>query len=193
MGSEMCIRDRCWDTVSALETYSIFNTNSKDTARITNLISERSLHRQLPRLRTAYRKQKKPSILAAGTKRDLEAQSGCIIAPQRPLCPRLSYEVCARFRTARGFHKFYAGFARGIKLFERSEFLIDTSQKKSLRVCTCARVHACSTNIGFSVWYYVPHTYVPGISSLSAGYQDCLLYTSPSPRDGLLSRMPSSA
>ena len=24
-------------------------------------------------------------------------------------------------------------------------------------------------------------------------YQDCLLYTSPSPRDGLLSRMPSSA
>ena len=24
-------------------------------------------------------------------------------------------------------------------------------------------------------------------------YEDCLLYTSPSPRDGLLSRMPSSA
>ena len=124
-----------------------FNTNSKDTARTTNLISERSLHRQLPRLRTAYRSQKNPSILAAstkrdveahsrciiapqrllsqekpstlaaGTKRDVEAQSGCIIAPQRPLCSRLSHEVCARFRTARGFHKFYAGFARGIKLF----------------------------------------------------------------------------
>ena len=30
------------------------------------------------------------------------------------------------------------------------------------------------------------------ISSL-AGYCTCLLYTSPSPRDGLLSRMPSSA
>ena len=29
--------------------------------------------------------------------------------------------------------------------------------------------------------------------SLSQGYQTCLLYTSPSPRDGLLSRMPSSA
>ena len=26
-----------------------------------------------------------------------------------------------------------------------------------------------------------------------AGLDDCLLYTSPSPRDGLLSRMPSSA
>ena len=25
------------------------------------------------------------------------------------------------------------------------------------------------------------------------GYKNCLLYTSPSPRDGLLSRMPSSA
>ena len=28
---------------------------------------------------------------------------------------------------------------------------------------------------------------------LPVDYQDCLLYTSPSPRDGLLSRMPSSA
>ena len=28
---------------------------------------------------------------------------------------------------------------------------------------------------------------------LQALYNDCLLYTSPSPRDGLLSRMPSSA
>ena len=27
----------------------------------------------------------------------------------------------------------------------------------------------------------------------SVGYNTCLLYTSPSPRDGLLSRMPSSA
>ena len=28
---------------------------------------------------------------------------------------------------------------------------------------------------------------------LDIGYKTCLLYTSPSPRDGLLSRMPSSA
>ena len=40
---------------------------------------------------------------------------------------------------------------RGLLLFERSEFLIDTSQKKSLRVCTRARVHACSTSLGFSI------------------------------------------
>ena len=33
------------------------------------------------------------------------------------------------------------------KLFERSEFLIDTSQKKSLRVCTCARVPVCTCQI----------------------------------------------
>ena len=32
---------------------------------------------------------------------------------------------------------------------------------------------------------HIPHLY--------AKYNDCLLYTSPSPRDGLLSRMPSSA
>ena len=121
-------------------------------------------------------------------------------------------------------------------LFERSEFLIDTSQKKSLRVCTRtrARVHACSTSLGLSVSYYVPHTYVSHISSAPkirtpytqnnisyfggmyrknkgvpglelATYRHahqkqactllytCLLYTSPSPRDATLSRMPSSA
>ena len=31
------------------------------------------------------------------------------------------------------------------------------------------------------------------IPLLTIPYEDCLLYTSPSPRDGLLSRMPSSA
>ena len=35
--------------------------------------------------------------------------------------------------------------------------------------------------------YMEGHDYAIGIDS------DCLLYTSPSPRDGLLSRMPSSA
>ena len=30
-------------------------------------------------------------------------------------------------------------------------------------------------------------------AAISADYKGCLLYTSPSPRDGLLSRMPSSA
>ena len=32
-------------------------------------------------------------------------------------------------------------------------------------VCTRARVHACSTSLGLSVSYYVPHTYVSHISS----------------------------
>ena len=32
-----------------------------------------------------------------------------------------------------------------------------------------------------------------GQNGFSESYMDCLLYTSPSPRDGLLSRMPSSA
>ena len=41
-------------------------------------------------------------------------------------------------------------------------------------MCPCARVHVCSTNnLGFSVWYYVPPTCVPGVSSylVSARYQ----------------------
>ena len=43
----------------------------------------------------------------------------------------------------------------------------------------------------------VPISLVPSFAAqdtCAAGrYTDCLLYTSPSPRDGLLSRMPSSA
>ena len=35
--------------------------------------------------------------------------------------------------------------------------------------------------------------YLTKIMSVSEGMLTCLLYTSPSPRDGLLSRMPSSA
>ena len=39
---------------------------------------------------------------------------------------------------------------------------------------------------------YKVQTYLDGESAL-IGLTSCLLYTSPSPRDGLLSRMPSSA
>ena len=59
-----------------------------------------------------------------------------------------------------------------VNLFERSEFLIDTSQKKSLRVCTravCTRAACtravCTTSLGLSVSYYVPHTYVSQLGS----------------------------
>ena len=82
---------------------------------------------------------------------------------------------------------------RVLILFERSEFPIDTSQKKSLRVCTCARVHvctcarvhACSNNLDFSVWYYVPHTYVSRISSapkIRICRYVCTRATSPPPK-----------
>ena len=39
----------------------------------------------------------------------------------------------------------------------------------------------------------VPVKGIPMIMNTIEKYKDCLLYTSPSPRDGLLSRMPSSA
>ena len=46
-------------------------------------------------------------------------------------------------------------------------------------------------------WFQVKEAYLAQggkvFSSNFALYGDCLLYTSPSPRDGLLSRMPSSA
>ena len=47
------------------------------------------------------------------------------------------------------------------------------------------------TRIGASIIEIMREVYL--YKNLNAGNIDCLLYTSPSPRDGLLSRMPSSA
>ena len=58
-------------------------------------------------------------------------------------------------------------------LFERSEFLIDTSPKKSLRVCLCARVHACSTNLGFSVGSTLSNVRVTTATAYSAPNRTC--------------------
>ena len=41
--------------------------------------------------------------------------------------------------------------------------------------------------------YHEKGYYIAGYTSYELGLIFCLLYTSPSPRDGLLSRMPSSA
>ena len=56
-----------------------------------------------------------------------------------------------------------------VSLFERSEFLIDISQRKNMSVCVCVRlifVLVGKTLMLVLVWgtYYVPGTYVPGIS-----------------------------
>ena len=42
-------------------------------------------------------------------------------------------------------------------------------------------------------WYNARFSVDFKVNQLAAGANICLLYTSPSPRDGLLSRMPSSA
>ena len=49
------------------------------------------------------------------------------------------------------------------------------------------------TTIQQGGWLAAETDPLEGIAELSARCTDCLLYTSPSPRDGLLSRMPTSA
>ena len=60
---------------------------------------------------------------------------------------------------------------------------------------TSALGNIFSTNVGVSATGSVGSTTVVGLANVSVtGVSGtCLLYTSPSPRDGLLSRMPSSA
>ena len=53
------------------------------------------------------------------------------------------------------------------------------------KVCACARVHVCSTSVGLSVWYNVPHTYVSHISSalkIRICRYVCTRATSPPPK-----------
>ena len=50
-----------------------------------------------------------------------------------------------------------------------------------------------STSLYFIVFGSVIGGYVQKIDGISYGSYICLLYTSPSPRDGRISRMPSSA
>ena len=47
--------------------------------------------------------------------------------------------------------------------------------------------------LGYKIQHDLRMDATKSIISMEASYYDCLLYTSPSPRDGLLSRMPSSA
>ena len=52
------------------------------------------------------------------------------------------------------------------------------------------------TLVNWGQWQWWPFwlvDYVAAALLLFGGFKTCLLYTSPSPRDGLLSRMPSSA
>ena len=49
------------------------------------------------------------------------------------------------------------------------------------------------TGIGFTMSLFVGNLAFIDNMSYMDGVKICLLYTSPSPRDGLLSRMPSSA
>ena len=67
-------------------------------------------------------------------------------------------------------------------IWRRLSYFGDTLAHSALLGVTLA--YTMELNIAFSVFI---------ISSLIALILICLLYTSPSPRDGLLSRMPSSA
>ena len=64
----------------------------------------------------------------------------------------------------------------------------------------CTQCHSGSVNSGNGsvTFTNLPESYIPGQTysigvEVSGDHESCLLYTSPSPRDGLLSRMPSSA
>ena len=56
----------------------------------------------------------------------------------------------------------------------------------------CARAIVQNAGPGIGITYF-SYDYLSGIATVGSGVTACLLYTSPSPRDATLSRMPSSA
>ena len=65
--------------------------------------------------------------------------------------------------------------------------------RRPIRVAVVG-VGNCASSLIQGRYYYedaADDEFVPGLMHVNLG--GCLLYTSPSPRDGLLSRMPSSA
>ena len=72
-------------------------------------------------------------------------------------------------------------FKKRIRIFEQQKMSVNKSQEKELLIKNLFKV----INEIFIV--------KPGVTLDEIVLQVCLLYTSPSPRDGLLSRMPSSA
>ena len=74
----------------------------------------------------------------------------------------------------------------GLSLFDVSEM---TNIKSSYLAAIEALDEAALPAIGYTIGYVRSYAKALGMDGAMA----CLLYTSPSPRDGLLSRMPSSA
>ena len=100
-----------------------------------------------------------------------------------PTCPRcrgqecnwdMKCKVCANLR----------GTAR-----QRYEYLLDRRVRKRAQRRRTAANKAAKSSSSSSGW----KDHALFFSFTSSSFLSCLLYTSPSPRDGLLSRMPSSA
>ena len=70
------------------------------------------------------------------------------------------------------------------------EFLIDAFRFQIIQ-CDNDNISSTLTEISEMIKYDTMNICVDNIKTLKS--YSCLLYTSPSPRDGLLSRMPSSA
>ena len=90
--------------------------------------------------------------------------------------------------------------AKDIKTYHEQTFIEDTLRLREILTTLPAfakdyfRAMEPTTSAKTRISYaYDIRTFFYFLVECNPLYRDCLLYTSPSPRDGLLSRMPSSA
>ena len=83
--------------------------------------------------------------------------------------------------------------ARGIDIDDRVREIVELAREKKIPIEECARreldAYPAHQGIALRISPYVYKEF----DDVRGKVEGCLLYTSPSPRDGLLSRMPSSA
>eukprot|EP01016_Furgasonia_blochmanni_P009451 TRINITY_DN13918_c0_g1_i2.p1 TRINITY_DN13918_c0_g1~~TRINITY_DN13918_c0_g1_i2.p1 ORF type:complete len:299 (+),score=45.06 TRINITY_DN13918_c0_g1_i2:65-961(+) len=114
-------------------------------------------------------------------------------------------QSCAEYRVSKEWGKnddHFINFVKGQKFRQcsRCKFWVERSEGCNYMTCRCGYIfcYKCGKEGGGHGacpcgYYQFPCQHFQTILFLVAQEQTCLLYTSPSPRDGLLSRMPSSA
>ena len=131
--------------------------------------------------------------------RDIDAGEQRISLSIKHISPDPWQETTAKYKrgtTVQGQVVNLTDFGAFVKLEEGIEGLIHISELADYRVNNPAEVVSIGDQLDLKVIEITPEKHRIGLSLRRAKAEEnrtCLLYTSPSPRDGLLSRMPSSA
>ena len=114
-----------------------------------------------------------------------------------PLSSLDGFDVCMKIDSKRNLiHILISAVLSSDAVIGSASYIYELSLSDGHLITTFNLSNNFGVGEGFTLWDYDPDTstlYGLCLNQSSALYWNCLLYTSPSPRDATLSRMPSSA